>query len=133
MAVLRQRIDIERARLKRYRFTISGSDGAVEDVTGCSALFVARLPGTMPSGSVWTDAGSEVIFTRSTVSGCGLTTSTSGLLVEFSKANTASLTLNQSDGGSYIYELAYIPTGETDPVMVATGELWITPNYARGI
>ncbi len=133
MPLLRDQIDLERARLKRLRFEISGSSGAIEDVTGCSALFVARLPGTMPSGSVWTDTGSEVIFTRSTISGCGITPSASGFLVEFTKAITASLTLNQPDGGDYVYEMAYIPQGETDPVMIATGTLWIVPNYARGL
>lgn len=131
MPVLRQRLEIERARLKRYRFVISGSDGEVENVTGCSALFVARSGPGAPSGSEFTDTAA--IFARSTTSGCGITPSASGFLVEFTKANTASLTLNQPDGGAYIYELAYIPAGETDPVMVATGELWITPNYARGL
>lgn len=127
MPVATTPLEMYRGAKTQWQITVTGSSGAGEDMSSGSLLFTVR--NAIPSGSVNGDSDSAVVFRLTSASGISVSGCTATLTA--SKAATCALTLNV-EGQSFYYGLEYIPSGDTEPRVLAAGPFKILPDVVRG-
>lgn len=129
MGIIIQNIEMYRGSHRYWNVTVKNSAGSPVNLTGASIRFTVRS--SVPPGSVTADT--DAVFTLTV--GAGITIlapATNGIFeIEVVKAKTDSLNIGSQDA-YYLYGLEYIPSGQTDPIMLGQGTFTIKPDIVRG-
>jgi hypothetical protein len=124
-----QALAITRGEKRAYVATIT-SDGVAVNLTSAVAVrFTVRS--AYPSASLTADT--DALFTKSVGSGIVLTTPASGIVtITVDKADTNSISIDDSGTLVAYYGLEYIASGESDPKVAAQGTFTISADVVRG-
>jgi hypothetical protein len=117
-------LTIYRGEQMVWQITATENSAAI-DLTGASLYFAVR--DGYPASTVVTEAGA--LIAKSTADDITLTTPASGIFeIAFDKADT-----NTLSPGIYLYGFEYVPSGETDPQILAQGKFSILEDVVRAV
>ncbi len=131
MTVIDDKLELYRGQKKIWTGTIRSRAGAVVPILNAGIYFTVR--DKIPAGSVSDDTDSEVLFKKTVGAGISLSDATNGefeILVD--KADTNSIEI-PSTGKGYVYGIALVESGQSDPIVLAQGVFTLMADIVRGV
>ena len=131
MSVIDDKLILYRGQRKIWTGTVRNAAGAVVSIVGASVYFTVRTK--IPAGSVSDDADGEVLFKKTVGSGISMSNAENGEFeILMDKADTNAIEIG-STGKGYVYGIAIVESGQSDPIVLAQGKFTLKADIVRGV
>lgn len=130
MSVINDKLTLVRGERKTWTGVIRAA-GAVVDITGASVYFTVRTK--IPAGSVADDTDVGVLLKKTVGNGVSLQNASNGefeILIDKSDTNSIEIS---STGKGYVYGIAIVESGQSDPLVLAQGKFILVADIVRGV
>ena len=131
MSVINDKLELYRGQRKMWVGTVRNAAGGLVDITGAAVYFTVRT--RLPAGTVSDDTDEEVLFKKTVGSGISLSDASNGefeILID--KPDTDTIEIS-STGKAYVYGIALVESGQSDPLVLAQGKFTLKADVVRGV